>query len=670
MKHTSLIIFTLLWYVPKILAETPAEARDETARITPVLVITGTRTEKPVLETPVRTEVVSREEIEKTHARDLKEALEDVPGLLLRPIHGKTGYEAWLQGLDSDRVLILIDDEPVTPSTGSTVDLSQIGTMDIERIEIVKGATSALYGSSAMGGVINVITRRPGTGPRYQISLDGGSYGDKNLSGNPGEFNTRRLAAHLAVQRAAGRLQFSADLRDRAGYRLDPDAFRSEGPTGSKRNFDLRLAWTPDSRTEIWVKPRLYREDISNKLSRFAPGTGEIRMKKNEIAERISATLGLERATDNGRLRGWILRENWSNITQQDAISTPEIEQQRTAEIDTYRAELQWDRAWGEHHALTAGLVLGEETLNQYQDRSGEARITEVDDKRRRHLEIYLQDDIFLGERWEVVPGIRVQDDSDFGFYAAPNINILFTPDWFNDVTTNVRLGVGRGYRVPNLKERYFVFDHSPLGYMIIGNDALEPERSDSYQFGIEFARPGRFRAEIHLFHNRIRELIDTDINPEQSIQRGLLIFEYRNIARALTQGMELNGQLRLGRFDLKAGYTLLDSEDRDTGKTLTERPRHQVKTGIDYRNPAWGTLFSLRGVYQSEELIDADNQVASPSWSTWDIRLTQRISGGLSVFAGIDNLTDEHRDPGSRNDFRPQTGRFIYLGIRLEGRT
>ena len=101
-----------------------------------------------------------------------------MPGLLLKN-NRKSGFEVWLQGLDSDLVLVLLDSEPITASTGSSVDLSQLGTADIERIEIVKGATSALYGSSAMGGVINVITRKPERPLAYSLTIDGGSYGDR-----------------------------------------------------------------------------------------------------------------------------------------------------------------------------------------------------------------------------------------------------------------------------------------------------------------------------------------------------------------------------------------------------------------------------------------------------------------------------------------------------------
>ncbi len=662
-------VFILVSFKPVAAEEISREKSSNAVVELREVVITGTRTEKLLLEAPVRTAVVSREEIAKTHARDLKEALEDVPGLLLKPILGKSGFEVWLQGFNADRVLVVLDGEPITPSTGSTVDLSQIGTADIERIEIVKGATSALYGSNAMGGVINVITRKPLRALTYSLTVDGGSYGSKNLSGNSSDRVARRLAANLAIKRASGYLQLNADLRAKKGYTLDPNTFRSEGESGRKSNLDLRLAWTPDDHTEIYITPRYYREDISNNISSFAPGVGEIKLKKNENARRLHTTAGAVHVLPSGgRLRGWVLQDTWRDVTQQDAIATPVVEQERNAQIDLYRAELQWDQPWGKHHVFTSGLLLGQATLDQYQDRVGETRAIEVAGAQQRNTEAYLQDDIFIGEQWEIVPGIRLQDDSDFGFYAAPKINAMFSPDWFDDVTTNVRIGVGRGYRVPNLKERFFVFDHSQLGYMILGSDALQPERSDSYQLGIEFARPGDFRVDLTLFHNRIKNLIDTRINPDKSAQAGLNIFDYQNFARALTQGVELSGNLYLGRFAFKGGYTLLDAKDRDTRKTLKQRPRHQIKWGVDWENKAWGTLLTLRSVYQSKEFFDADNQLQSPAWNTWDLKLTQALGNGFKVFGGIDNLSDQHRDPNVINDNRPMAGRLVYFGVRVDG--
>lgn len=640
-----------------------AVSADDTFELNEV-VVTGTRTEKSLLDVPVRTEVVNRAEIEKTHARDLKEALEDVPGLLLKN-NRKSGFEAWLQGLDSDRVLVVIDGEPITPSTGSSVDLSQLGSANIERIEIVKGATSALYGSSAMGGVINVITRKPERPLAYSVTLDGGSYGDSNLDDETA-IAARHIAGKVTLKRADWYLDVSGNQRYKDGFDLDKSTYVTEGAEGDKSNLDLRLAYTPNNQTEFFIAPRYYREEISNNMSTFAPGVGEIKKKKREDAERFHTTLGAERSWDDGsRLRGWVVADNWLDVTQQDVVATPQVDQQRSADIDLYRAELQWDQPWGEDHLITAGLLAGYATLDQEKVEQGQ-RVKEVDGADKRNVEAYLQDDIFLGERWELVPGLRLQDDSDFGFEAAPKINAMYSPDWFDGVTTNIRLGYGKGYRVPNLKERFFVFDHSALGYQVLGNRDLQPESSDSYQLGIEFARSRLFHLDISLFHNRIKNLIDTDLS---RIDDGVQIFTYQNIASALTQGVETSLKYRFTpSFNIKGSVTWLDSEDRDTGKTLTERPRQQVKLSMDYEHKPWGTTVSLRGVHQSEEYIDSANTQESPAWTTWDIKLNQAVAQGVSVFAGIDNFTNEHRDPDKPGlDFRPLEPRLVYLGLRIE---
>ena len=135
-----------------------ADSAPEDLRL-PQVVITGTRHERIAEEAPVRTEVVDRAELERLNAVTLRDALENLPGVLLREIYGKSGYEISMQGLTSDQVLVLIDGLPITASTGSTVDLGQYLLSEVERVEIVKGAASVQYGSSAMGGVINVITR-------------------------------------------------------------------------------------------------------------------------------------------------------------------------------------------------------------------------------------------------------------------------------------------------------------------------------------------------------------------------------------------------------------------------------------------------------------------------------------------------------------------------------
>ncbi len=162
------------------------------------LVVTGTRTEETLFETPVRTEVVTSEELRRTHARNVREALASVPGVQLREVHGKSGYEVWMQGIQADRVLVLVDGLPMTATTGSAVDVSQLSILDVERIEVVKGAVSAQYGSAGIGGVVNVITRRIEPGWRGSATIDGGSYGEQNPSGR--EWDLGRYSGRASVE--------------------------------------------------------------------------------------------------------------------------------------------------------------------------------------------------------------------------------------------------------------------------------------------------------------------------------------------------------------------------------------------------------------------------------------------------------------------------------------
>ncbi len=630
------------------------------------VVVTGTRTEKVLSDSPVRTEVVDAQEIEQTHARDLSEALEDVPGLQLRKIIGKSGNQVWLQGLDGDRVLVLIDGQAVPASTNSTADLSQIGTSDIERIEIVKGATSALYGSSAMGGVVNVITRQPDRPFGYRLQLDGGTYAAHNTDGGSG-------LLHLAgrVQRMAERYhwQLSTDVRSSDGFDLDTDTFTTEGDAGEKINLDARLGWTPDATNEWYIAPAYYQEDLEHRFTTPAPGQpdGVTRKLKLEAAARSHISLGGNHQPAGDQLAWSVAHDSWRDTTQQDALATVEVDQERRARFDQSRFEMQWDRAVGEWQLLTAGVLLGREELRQTKRESG-TTLAEVPDASRTNAEVYLQDDLFLSETWELVPGLRLQQDSDFGDFLAPKINLM-AGFWRDEpVQGRLRIGYGRGYRVPNLKERFFEFDHSTLGYQVLGNPDLQPEQSDSLQLGIEFFANTRWRFDLNLFRNEIRDLIDTDIDSVTA--DGIRLFRFQNVARARTQGAELTGSLGVGS-SLRVGfsYLRLEARDLDTNQVLAQRPEDQIKLSLDWQVGPWETLVSLRGTHQSEEFVDSANSLVSPAWTSWDLKLNQPLSPRFRIFAGIDNLSDEHRNPDTETeDQRPLSPRFIYAGLRIDG--
>src|SRR5690554_5730540 len=209
------------------------------------MVVSATRVERSLMDVPVRTEVISRHELDKTHARSLKEALENVPGLQLREIHGKSGYEASLQGMSSDQLLILIDGMPLAASTGSSVDLSQYATLDIERIEIIKGAASAQYGSSAMGGVINIITRQTHAGLRGSLRYDAGSYGKQNIGERSADIAQHHASAVLEGGSKTLTARLSADVRNTEGFDATPGTWVREGDDSQRNQYNGQITWKP-----------------------------------------------------------------------------------------------------------------------------------------------------------------------------------------------------------------------------------------------------------------------------------------------------------------------------------------------------------------------------------------------------------------------------------------
>lgn len=637
-----------------------------------IVVTTGTKTERKLLDVPVRTEVVSKEELEKTHARDLAEALKNVPGLLLKSIHGKSGQEVWLQGLDADRVLVLIDGRPVSASTGASVDLSQISMGDVDHIEIVKGAVSALYGSEAMGGVVNIISKPTNKPFNYSLILDGGTYGSQDVGGS---INDKHIKADFAAKKGQWDSRLTVDVRDKSGTDLDKSTWSFEGDAGQKSNVSTELGYTSVSGSVFKIKPTYYKEDISKNFSGYSPGIGEIKKKKKEVATRKNVTLSFDKKLESGaKVSAWFMHEKFKDASIQDIVSTLVVDQERNAKLSFDKAEVQWDQPVGGDHLFTVGLVGHKSSLAQTQTVKSGSTIDFIDEiggqKNRSNTEFYLQDDYFFSDTLEFLPGFRYQNDSDFGSNSAPKINLMYMPMWSDNFDTKLRFGVGKGYRVPTLKDRHYTFDHSAVGYMVLGNPDLTPETSTSFSMGVEIAKSNNYRVEINVFHNKITNLIGTDLDKEKSAETGLSIYQYTNIDEAETQGVDFNSIYTFTpKLSGGLSYNYLEATDENTNKKLTRRPAHQVKMKLNYEFPQYTTNVSVYGNYQSKEYINSENTITSPGYSTFDLKLNKRIRKGTKVFLGIDNLTDTHRNvPITGHDLRPESGRFIYAGIRFDG--
>lgn len=639
------------------------------------LVVSATRLERHLSDAPVRTEVISSHEIETTHARSLKEALENLPGLQLREVHGKSGYEASLQGMSSNQLLILVDSMPLAASTGSSVDLSQYAALDIQHIEVIKGAASAQYGSSAMGGVINIITRPASTGLKGSFLYDAGSYGKQNINQK-----TAQIAQHHAnavLEGGAKQLtaKFSADMRNTEGFSATPEDWARQGDKSQRNQYTLQLNYQPQTGSYISLQTQVFNEEDKQWL----PEEHQLLPNKEEDIKRTRFNLNAGHLfTNSSGLSFKGLTETYTSDSFKQNLGFVPYDQ-RKMRLETHLAGVQLDLPPNflglTNHQLMLGADFRKEELSQTKD--GAAEIGTAGKADRTNYEVFFQDDYFFSAKGELLLGVRVQDDSDFGRHISPKLAVKYRLYEANNQQVLLRSSLGTGYRVPNLKERYYTFDHSSIGYQVMGSPNLKPETSISYQAGLLFEFSRTNYLDFNAFYNAIDDLIQID-QTRSRVENGLAIYGYENIESAETYGLEsvLHSQLTPS-LKLNLAHTYTKATNKTTSKPLTNKPKHLVRLGLDWQATAkWD--FALRARYQSKELASSAQSFGglslqnaslawSPAWATLDVKTNYQLLPNLRAFAGVDNLTNKQRDFSSGTDFGPLTGRFIYLGFEAK---
>lgn len=639
-------------------AQVPGETAVAAATLSPV-VVTGTRNERPIDETPVRTEVIDHEEIERTGAITLKDALENLPGVNLTEVHGKSGYQISMQGFGGDQVLVLIDGLPLTSSTSSTADLSQYLLVDVDRIEVVKGPASALYGSAAMGGVVNVITRPIAAGWSGRIEGDIGSRGSQNASGRSFDDAIRHLLMATDGGSEHWRWRVAADALRDSGFSEAPSLWPLRGDKIGRNQYLGRLEWLPVRGSRVFVEASRYEEDDEQRYNLLAPPR-LIPQRKTEAIRRDRVQVGGDTLVEGWRGRVAFVDERFRSDTVGLSNEVPVTT--RDAEMDLQQFSVQLDAPLWRQQLWQVGLDWHRDSLAQWAN--GQSETTSTGDVARRSIEAWLQGEWLYGEDGQIVGGLRWQDDSDFGSHIAPKLGWRQLVHRAGDWRTTLRASIGQGYRVPNLKERHYLFDHSALGYVVLGNPDLQPERSTGQQLGLVVARGHQFSLDLNLFHNLVRDLIQTDTTPSEMVN-GVSAYRYRNVARARTAGLEVGLQWRMRPgFDWRAGYTYTHTRDRSTGLELTRRPRQIARLGFDWLATDDTTL-SVRTRWQSDEAVDSTGTMRSPAWSAVDLTVQHRLNQSLLAMAGVRNLFDKQRRFGNPEDLSPKEGRLIFVGLR-----
>ncbi|MBM94698.1 MAG: hypothetical protein CMI09_02460 [Oceanospirillaceae bacterium] len=667
------------------------------------IVVTASRAEEPLADTPARMQVLDAATIESLNPRDAREALRVVPGLQLRPIHGKHGTEVFLQGMDGNRVLVLVDGLPISPTTGSTADVTQLATLDIQQIEILPGAASSLYGSAAMGGVVNIITRPLDAEPKIILSMDAGTYPGKEVHDDPLPQRHYQAVASTGLGSSAledHRLQVSIDHRESSDFDLNRDSYPTSHFDGHRSNIVLRLDSDWDNRlgeggSRLLVEH--FQEKLTNRQYTLAGNEG----RKEEELTRWRFVGGGDQVIDFGLLSWVAMWERQTDHTAQLDNSSDQMAGNiwRNPHYQQGKVGLQWN--WFERLSdlLDIELVAGAELFREEVDQSkreislsipdelspdasvheldnGTYDITlpEVPEKGRQAVDVFTQAtlDLYASDSFELdlSPGVRWQNDSNFGNFTAPSVGLRQSFALVNDWSLQTRQSIGVGYRVPNLKERHFVFDHSVHGYKVLGNPDLEPEHSRSIQTSFVLSDQQALQFEVAFFNSRIFDLIETVDTGERENMGRVSIYRYDNYANTLTRGYDLSVRTHVWDWlQQRLSFSYLDARDLDKNAPLPNRAKHHIKG-------YWRTIFTDRfsatvtaemqgPIFTKINTSVADSET-SPAYWRWDLATNLELTPRLRWYSGMKNITDSVRNPRDSYDRRLSEGRYLYTGFEL----
>lgn len=573
------------------------------------VVVTATLTPEEERDLGSATTVITRAWIEKSGARTVADLLRAVPGVDVAR-QGEEGslVSLFLRGSNSTHTLVLVNGARVNSPYFSGYDFSALTTENIERIEIVRGPFSALYGSDAIGGVIHIFTRPATARPSGRMILEAGSAG------------ARQGSAFFS----AGAGPFAAAATYRNG-RVEGERVNSDW---QEESGSLRLDGRIGEALRLTLEGAVVESDVgvAGPVGRPTP-----RARQGFREERVALPLTFHPAA--GHEAGFLL----AHVRSERFYEDPDSAFRADAHPVTIQARASDNFRLGIHD-LTA---FASWERGEVDDRSNFG--VALQDESATLWGAGIQDALSLGKGFLATAGVRYDRHSDFGEALSPRGTLVWAS---RDALWKARASAGSAFRAPSVGELFYPFS---------GNPNLSPERVTSYEIGLERYLSGG-RLEVSFFWNEFRNLILYDFVTSLN----------ENVGRARTRGIELSFQQKIGdRAEIDTGYTFLDAEDRKTGKPLIRRPRHRGFLSLAWR-PMPELTLSPRLIFTGRRK-DADPvsgaEVENPSHVRYDV-FVRYDAGLLAPYARVENIADRGYE-----DVRgyPAPGRRASAGIEVE---
>ena len=588
------------------------------------VVVTGTRTPKFLTDTPIQTRVINARELARLDATNVQDLLQqELPGVEFSYAMNQQTHLNF-SGFGGQGVLFLVDGERLAGETMDDVDFTRLNMDNVERIEIVKGAASALYGSNATGGVINIITKRN----RQPWTL--------NVNARYAKHNEQRYGASWGLNSKHWNNMLSAHFNRMDNY----DVHSAANPVtriistvyGDKTvNLKEQLTWSPVSNFSLTGRAGyFFRETVrsADQPERYRDFSGGLRMNwQISDADDLQASYAFDQYD----------KSDYQRITRLDIRDYSNVQ-------NSFR--LLYNHTFGGGDVLTVGSDL----LHDYLYNTN----LEGETRKQDSWDLFAQYDWRLNDRWELVGALRYDYFSDGkDSHLTPKLNVCYKP--LRNLA--IRAGYGMGFRAPTLKEKYYNFDMSGI-WIVEGNEHLKSEVSHNFNLSAEYTK-GHYNYTASIYYNKVKNKLSTAAPYFKTAEDKLPYLPYSNLDDYSVCGGEVGAQAKWNNglgARITYAYTkeqlAKDKDGNSINNQYIPAREHALNVRMDYDRQIssnYGLNIGLQGRVLSgvenveyKDYYDVSNGTISveyPAYTLWKLSLVQRIGKAVKVNAALDNL-------------------------------
>lgn len=616
--------------VPAYAAAADAPA-DNAVVTTKDVVVTATRTEADVKMVPNTVEVITADDIQKLGATDVYSALRLADNVQIMNTSTGFGHRISMRGMSSDSTLILINGQRTaiedTETTQNLLALDRINVNNIERIEIVRGAASAQYGSDALAGVINIITKKSTGKPSVTV---GATTGTTNMSnyyhidlGKQGKFSST-FDMNFSKDRQWTEHEVSGlPVKNLQGPKQDYH-FSGSYELGENKNLNFDLGYYKDKLSGDW----------SHKEYNLGAWGGIVRLQDAKLeTERRDTSLSL---TGKTKKDDYMVRTFYSKLDKFRFLPYTALAKEygETNKYSIWGIEAKNSHKVNGDHTLTYGTE-----YDRYDVDGVNFGKTGDNGKDLNTYAAYIQDEWLLGDKWEIIPAVRYDHHSEFGSKTTPHLGVTYLANDHNRFKANW----GEGYKAPSVSELYMDYTH--MGVLTLGNPNLKPEESKNWELSYE-GEWGKTFGKVTYFHNDIDNLIST-----RTVGGRHGYNEYYNIdGTTKTHGVELTLGRNLSRdLDVKVTSNWTSASNKVASAESAAHGVDGIADNIttlqlaydDHRAYGYNATLWEQWVHDYYESDSSQTY----SYNTLNFVINKKYGDAVRLFAGVDNIFNKKID-------------------------